>query len=79
MKDTGLPSARGAERGDVIVQGVDTLALRLAAALRVLVRGGMVTNDDITPDGSLTLEFKAMKDVEAIDYEEAGSLAGSQV
>ncbi|GBL27493.1 hypothetical protein EMGBS8_14410 [Verrucomicrobiota bacterium] len=36
----------------------------LAAALRVLVRGGMVTNDDITPDGSLTLEFKAMKDVE---------------
>jgi len=32
MKDTGLPSARGAERGDVIVQGVDTLALRLAAA-----------------------------------------------
>jgi hypothetical protein len=34
----------------------------LAAALRVLVRGGLVTNDDITPDGSLTLEFKAMKD-----------------
>ncbi len=37
----------------------------LAAALRVLVRGGLVTNDDITPDGSLTLEFKAMKDFEA--------------
>jgi hypothetical protein len=37
----------------------------LAAALRVLARGGLVTNDDITPDGSLTLEFKAMKDVEA--------------
>ena len=36
----------------------------LAAALRVLVRGGLVTNDDITPDGSLTLEFKAMKDFE---------------
>ena len=36
----------------------------LAAALRVLARGGLVTNDDITPDGSLTLEFKAMKDVE---------------
>ena len=35
----------------------------LAAALRVLARGGLVTNDDITPDGSLTLEFKAMKDV----------------
>jgi hypothetical protein len=37
----------------------------LAAALRVLARGGLVTDDDITPDGSLTLEFKAMKDVEA--------------
>ncbi len=37
----------------------------LAAALRVLARGGLVTNDDITPDGALTLEFKAMKDVEA--------------
>jgi len=36
----------------------------LAAALRVLSRGGLVTNDDITPDGSLTLEFKAMKDFE---------------
>ena len=36
----------------------------LAAALRVLVRGGLVTNDDITPDGSLTLEFKAMQDFE---------------
>jgi hypothetical protein len=36
----------------------------LAAALRVLVRGGLVTNDDITPDGALTLEFKAMKDFE---------------
>ena len=36
----------------------------LAAALRVLVRGGLVTNDDITPDGSLTLEFKAMQDLE---------------
>ena len=29
-------------------------------------RGGLVTNDDITPDGSLTLEFKAMKDVEVL-------------
>ncbi len=36
----------------------------LAAALRVLARGGLVTNDDITPDGDLTLEFKSMKDVE---------------
>jgi hypothetical protein len=38
----------------------------LAAALRVLARGGLVTNDDITPDGSLTLEFKAMKDMEVL-------------
>ena len=38
----------------------------LAAALRVLARGGLVTNDDITPDGSLTLEFKAMKDIEVL-------------
>lgn len=36
----------------------------LAAALRVLARGGLVTNDDITPDGALTLEFKTMKDFE---------------
>jgi len=39
----------------------------LAAALRVLARGGLVTNDDITPDGALTLEFKAMKDFPAED------------
>jgi hypothetical protein len=38
----------------------------LAAALRVLARGGLVTNDDISPDGSLTLEFKAMKDVDVL-------------
>jgi len=38
----------------------------LAAALRVLARGGLVTNDDITPDGSLTLEFKSMKDVDVL-------------
>jgi len=38
----------------------------LAAALRVLARGGLVTNDDITPDGSLTLEFKAMMDVDVL-------------
>jgi hypothetical protein len=37
----------------------------LAAALRVLARvGGMVTNDDLSPDGKLTLEFMAMKDYE---------------
>lgn len=47
----------------------------LASALRVLARGGLVTNDDITPDGALTLEFKAMKDVEADDATEAAPAA----
>ena len=48
-----------------IVCDLEDGVFSLAAALRVLVRGGLVTNDDITPDGSLTLEFKAMKDFEA--------------
>ena len=47
----------------------------LAAALRVLARGGLVTNDDITPDGSLTLEFKAMKDVEVLAETAAEAVA----
>jgi hypothetical protein len=47
-----------------IVCDLEDGVFSLAAALRVLVRGGLVTNDDITPDGSLTLEFKAMKDYE---------------
>lgn len=47
----------------------------LAAALRVLARGGLVTNDDITPDGSLTLEFKAMKDVEVLAESAAEAVA----
>jgi hypothetical protein len=47
-----------------IVCDLEDGVFSLAAALRVLVRGGLVTNDDITPDGSLTLEFKAMKDFE---------------
>jgi len=47
----------------------------LAAALRVLARGGLVTNDDITPDGSLTLEFKAMKDVEVLAEPAAEAVA----
>jgi len=46
----------------------------LAAALRVLARGGLVTNDDIAPDGALTLEFKAMRDVEVLP-ETAGEAA----
>ena len=48
-----------------IVCDLEDGVFSLAAALRVLVRGGLVTNDDITPDGSLTLEFKAMQDFEA--------------
>jgi hypothetical protein len=44
----------------------------LAAALRVLSRvGGLVTNDDLAPDGRLTLEFMAMKDYEVDDQEAA--------
>jgi hypothetical protein len=52
------------EEGFGIVCDLEDGIFSLAAALRVLVRGGLVTNDDITPDGSLTLEFKAMKDFE---------------
>ena len=48
-----------------IVCDLEDGVFSLAAALRVLVRGGLVTNDDITPDGALTLEFKAMQDFEA--------------
>jgi len=49
----------------------------LAAALRVLSRvGGLVTNDDLAPDGRLTLEFMAMKDYEIEDEEEAASSEG---
>lgn len=55
-----------------VVCDLEDAIFSLAAALRVLVRGGMVTNDDITPDGALTLEFKSMKDVEVPnDAEEA--------
>jgi hypothetical protein len=46
----------------------------LAAALRVLSRvGGLVTNDDLAPDGRLTLEFMAMKDYEVDDEAEAAT------
>lgn len=46
----------------------------LAAALRVLSRvGGLVTNDDLAPDGRLTLEFMAMKDYEVDDEDEAAT------
>ena len=48
-----------------IISELEDAIFSIAAALRVLVRTGMVTNDDISPDGSLTLEFKAMKDIDA--------------
>ncbi len=51
------------ETFDIVCELEDAI-FSLAAALRVLTRGGLVTNDDISPDGSLTLEFKAMKDFE---------------
>jgi hypothetical protein len=39
----------------------------------------MVTNDDITPDGSLTLEFKAMKDVEVPNDSPEASLENTPI
>ncbi len=52
------------EEGYGIVCELEDGIFSLAAALRVLSRGGMVTNDDIAPDGALTLEFKSMQDFE---------------
>jgi len=56
-----------------IISELEDAIFSIAAALRVLVRTGMVTNDDISPDGSLTLEFKAMKDIDEPDSTEAGA------
>ncbi len=56
-----------------IISELEDAIFSIAAALRVLVRTGMVTNDDISPDGSLTLEFKAMKDIDGPDSTEAGA------
>ena len=47
-----------------IISDLEDSIFSIAAALRVLARGGLVTNDDISPDGSLTLEFKS---IQAID------------
>ena len=53
------------ERDFNIVCELEDSLFSLAAALRVLVNNhGQVTNDDISPDGTLVLEFKAVKDVE---------------
>ncbi len=48
-----------------IISDLEDSVFSIAAALRVLVRGGLVTNDDISPDGSLTLEFKSIKEFDA--------------
>ena len=47
-----------------IISDLEDSIFSIAAALRVLVRGGLVTNDDISPDGSLTLEFKSIKEID---------------
>lgn len=53
------------ERDYGIVSELEDALFSLAAALRVLHNGnGQVTNDDISPDGTLVLEFKSVKDVD---------------
>lgn len=53
------------ERDFGIVSELEDALFSLAAALRVLHNGnGQVTNDDISPDGTLVLEFKTVRDVE---------------
>lgn len=53
------------ERDYGIVNELEDALFSLAAALRVLHNGnGQVTNDDISPDGTLVLEFKRVSDVE---------------
>lgn len=53
------------ERDYGIVSELEDALFSLAAALRVLANGnGQVTNDDISPDGTLVLEFKTVKDME---------------
>lgn len=52
------------ERDFGIVNELEDALFSLAAALRVLANGGQVTNDDISPDGTLVLDFKMVRDVE---------------
>jgi hypothetical protein len=47
-----------------IINELEDALFSLAAALRVLANGGQVTNDDISPDGTLVLDFKMVRDVE---------------
>jgi hypothetical protein len=52
------------EREFGIINELEDALFSLAAALRVLANGGQVTNDDISPDGTLVLDFKMVRDVE---------------
>lgn len=52
------------ERDYAIVNELEDALFSLAAALRVLANGGQVTNDDISPDGTLVLDFKMIRDIE---------------
>lgn len=56
-----------------IISDLEDSIFSIAAALRVLIRGGLVTNDDISPDGSLTLEFKSIQVVDAPAIEPTGA------
>jgi hypothetical protein len=49
------------EQSYSIVCDLEDGIFSIATALRVLARGGLVTNDDLSPDGALTLEFKSMQ------------------
>ena len=49
------------EQSFSIVCDLEDGIFSIATALRVLARGGLVTNDDLSPDGALTLEFKSMQ------------------
>jgi hypothetical protein len=48
-----------------IINELEDALFSLAAALRVLANGGQVTNDDISPDGTLVLDFKMMRETES--------------
>jgi hypothetical protein len=48
-----------------IINELEDALFSIAAALRVLANGGQVTNDDISPDGTLVLDFKMMRETES--------------
>ena len=53
------------ERDFGIINELEDALFSLVAALRVLSNGGQVTNDDISPDGTLVLDFKMIREGEA--------------